>query len=198
MMLKKQTVWLLTMLSLVVVLSVYYITSPDGSKNEAAVTEGKQGVQKEAAGAKENGQTAKEKDKNSSSTETAKDGSTVSTVQDDDLFTSIRMEMEDARNERKEELSSIVASNNATTEEKNNAYDQMKEMSDTANKEALLETLIKSKNYDDALVRIENGKVNITVKAKKQSAQAANDILMLVKNEIDNMDNVAVTFEPAK
>lgn len=35
MMLKKQTVWLLTMLSLVVVLSVYYIMSPQG---ENAVT----------------------------------------------------------------------------------------------------------------------------------------------------------------
>lgn len=194
MMLKKQTVWLLTMLSLVVVLSVYYITSPDGSKNEAAVTEGKQ-VQKDAQN-KESGQAAK-KDKASSS-ETAKDGSTVSTVQDDDLFTSYRMDLEDSRNARKEELNSIVASSSATPEEKNNAYDQMKELSDTANKEALLETLIKSKNYDDALVRIENGKVNITVKAKKQSAQAANDILMLVKNEIDNMDNVAVSFEPAK
>ncbi|MFP3325214.1 SpoIIIAH-like family protein, partial [Planococcus sp. SIMBA_160] len=34
-MLKKQTVWLLTMLSLVVVLSVYYIMSPQG---ENAVT----------------------------------------------------------------------------------------------------------------------------------------------------------------
>ena len=29
MLLKKQTVWLLTMLSLVVVLSVYYLTSPE-------------------------------------------------------------------------------------------------------------------------------------------------------------------------
>ena len=32
MLLKKQTVWLLTMLSLVVVLSVYYITSPEQNR----------------------------------------------------------------------------------------------------------------------------------------------------------------------
>ena len=36
MLLKKQTVWLLTMLSLVVVLSVYYITSPEQKSNELA------------------------------------------------------------------------------------------------------------------------------------------------------------------
>ncbi len=34
-MLKKQTVWLLTMLSLVVVLSVYYIMSPESKKCRA-------------------------------------------------------------------------------------------------------------------------------------------------------------------
>lgn len=34
-MLKKQTVWLLTMLSLVVVLSVYYIMSPQKQKRRA-------------------------------------------------------------------------------------------------------------------------------------------------------------------
>ena len=32
MLLKKQTVWLLTMLSLVVVLSVYYLTSPESTR----------------------------------------------------------------------------------------------------------------------------------------------------------------------
>ena len=36
MLLKKQTVWLLTMLSLVVVLSVYYITSPEQKSNDLA------------------------------------------------------------------------------------------------------------------------------------------------------------------
>jgi len=36
-MLKKQTVWLLTMLSLVVVLSVYYITSPEGGSSPDVV-----------------------------------------------------------------------------------------------------------------------------------------------------------------
>ena len=42
MLLKKQTVWLLTMLSLVVVLSVYYITSPEQQQNELAVVDEKQ------------------------------------------------------------------------------------------------------------------------------------------------------------
>ena len=39
MLLKKQTVWLLTMLSLVVVLSVYYITSPEQQQNVLAAVD---------------------------------------------------------------------------------------------------------------------------------------------------------------
>ncbi len=41
MLLKKQTVWLLTMLSLVVVLSVYYITSPEQQTTNMANVEEK-------------------------------------------------------------------------------------------------------------------------------------------------------------
>ena len=39
MLLKKQTVWLLTMLSLVIVLSVYYITSPTQQATDMAYQE---------------------------------------------------------------------------------------------------------------------------------------------------------------
>lgn len=39
MLLKKQTVWLLTMLSLVVVLSVYYMTTPESPQSNVAVVD---------------------------------------------------------------------------------------------------------------------------------------------------------------
>ena len=41
MLLKKQTVWLLTMLSLIIVLSVYYITAPGGTDDLAYLEAGK-------------------------------------------------------------------------------------------------------------------------------------------------------------
>ena len=43
MLLKKQTVWLLTMLSLVVVLSVYYITSPEQTADGYGGSRGTEG-----------------------------------------------------------------------------------------------------------------------------------------------------------
>ncbi|MGD6815578.1 SpoIIIAH-like family protein [Metabacillus sp. 84] len=198
-MLKKQTVWLLTMLSLVVVLSVYYITSPEGGTNMAGVSpdqkqeEKEQGKETSAQESKEAAQTKEE-----AKSAEGEGGTVVSTVESDELFTSLRMELEDQRSQLKSELEGIVSSKDASAEEKSKAYEQMKELSDTAGKEAILETLIKSEDYDDALVRVEDNQVLITVKAKEHSAANANDIIALVRSEIAGMENVAVSFEPAK
>ncbi|MBS2969588.1 SpoIIIAH-like family protein [Metabacillus sp. KIGAM252] len=200
-MLKKQTVWLLTMLSLVVVLSVYYITSPEGGTGTDMTAANKDQTQEEKAAATKTvskDTKGNEDAKGEAKSASGEDGTVVSTVESDELFTSLRMELEDQRSELKSHLQSVVASKDASAEEKSKAYEQMKELSDTAGKEAILETLIKSEDYDDALVRVEDNQVLITVKAKEHNAADANDIIMLVRSEIAGMENVAVSFEPAK
>jgi stage III sporulation protein AH len=185
MLLKKQTVWLLTMLSLVVVLSVYYITSPEQQgtnmatvKDEAKnVMETKQGDTKVN---KENGE------------------SVISGVASDEVFEALRLELEDNRNEIKEQLNSIIASTDLPAEKRSEAYDQMKQLDELASKESVLETLIKTMGYEDALVRADGEKVRITVKAKDHSPSAANEIIQLVRSEIGTFQNVAVQFQPTK
>ncbi len=64
-MLKKQTVWLLTMLSLVVVLSVYYVTTPDKMNTASPATgekigQEKQGTDKAVTNETPNKETTKE------------------------------------------------------------------------------------------------------------------------------------------
>jgi stage III sporulation protein AH len=46
-------------------------------------------------------------------------------------------------------------------------------------------------------VRAEDDQVRVTIKAKKHSAQSANDVIHMVKNEIPEVDNVTVEFQPA-
>ncbi|PMC39569.1 stage III sporulation protein AH [Bacillus sp. UMB0899] len=227
MMLKKQTVWLLTMLSLVVVLSVYYVTSPEGgtsnvvmtgeeqkaSESDSATTEeGQEQVAKEESTEGESAE-ATEPNETSEKTEDAEagkegevqteeleDGTVISSssVSSDELFTELRMQLDDQRNELKEQLQTIVASNDASATEKSDAYDEMEALNDAARKEMLLETLIKSKGFDDALVRADGNNVKITVKAKEHNASSANQIMTLVRDEMENMDEVIVTFEPAQ
>ncbi|MCY8979088.1 stage III sporulation ratchet engulfment protein SpoIIIAH [Bacillus halotolerans] len=216
-MLKKQTVWLLTMLSLVVVLSVYYIMSPE-SKNAVQMQSEKSPsdsgeVATEKTPAKEdtkekNGTETEKEDgtkgtkDSSSDKETSAEASEKETVvtetADDDLFTTYRLDLEDARSKEREELNAIVSSDDATAKEKSEAYDKMTALSEAEGTEKQLETLIKTQGYEDALVNAEGDKINITVKSDKHSKSKATAIIDLVAKEIKTMKDVAVTFEPSK
>ncbi|WML45250.1 SpoIIIAH-like family protein [Neobacillus sp. PS3-40] len=186
MLLKKQTVWLLTMLSLVVVLSVYYITSPEQKGNDITAV---QQNAKDQLDSKQAQAAKKTVDKS---------GKTIVSQVSDDTFDALRLQLEDQRSQQKEDLQAQVASTDLPADKRSEAYDQMQKLSETAQKEEVLETLIKTLGYEDALVRADAGKVNITVKSKKKhSATAANDIIQLVKKEIDT-NFVAVEFQPSK
>ncbi|ADV93180.1 MULTISPECIES: stage III sporulation ratchet engulfment protein SpoIIIAH [Bacillus] len=218
-MLKKQTVWLLTMLSLVVVLSVYYIMSPE-SKNavemqseKSASDSGEVATEKAPAkqDKKEKSGTETEKGKEDgtkgtkdssadkeTSAEASEKGTVVTETADDDLFTTYRLDLEDARSKEREELNAIVSSDDATAKEKSEAYDKMTALSEVEGTEKQLETLIKTQGYEDALVNAEGDKINITVKSDKHSKSKATAIIDLVAKEIKTMKDVAVTFEPSK
>lgn len=230
-MLKKQTVWLLTMLSLVVVLSVYYVTSPEGGtsnmvmneenqkSNETADKEAQTQTEDEVAleeqateetPAQETTEDTKAEDAKTEEvktedktkaeeskvqTEKLEDGTEISSIESDELFTELRLQVEDQRSEMKEQLQSIVASKDTTTDEKNAAYDEMDALDEAANKEEILETLIKSQGYDDALVRADGTNVKITVKASEHDKSSANKIMALVRDEMENTEDVIVTFK---
>ncbi|MBO8176750.1 SpoIIIAH-like family protein [Aeribacillus pallidus] len=177
MLLKKQTVWLLTMLSLVVVLSVYYITTPNPQSNMTTVSD----------------------DPSSDVTDVSdQDAEVITNAAGDEVFEALRLDLQDKRNELREELTMIVASDDVSAEEKNKAYEQMQQLNEMAQKELILETLIKSMNYEDALVRVEGNKVHITVKAKESSKEAANEILRLVQSELGNLQVASVQFQSAE
>lgn len=192
MLLKKQTVWLLTMLSLVVVLSVYYITSPEQAQDNLTAVEEKQDeqIQKEATedGAAEGAADTEPNDENT----------VISGVASDEKFEALRLQLDDQRNEMKEEYQDMVASTDLPAEQRNDAYEKMKELDDIAQKEGVLETLIKTMGYEDALVRADGEKVRITVKAQEHSRAEANEIIQMVRTELGSLQAVAVTFQPEK
>ncbi|MEN1934704.1 SpoIIIAH-like family protein [Paenibacillus sp. 102] len=217
-MLKKQTVWLLTMLSLVVVLSVYYVTTPD-KMNTVTPTAGekvgqeKQGVEKEVtkettketsnkeATSKEttketSGKETEKKEDNKK--ETGKKEGNITVQSSDENFTALRLKMEDQRSAEKEKLQEVMKSTKSSAEEISKAKDQLNAIDKMATKEGLLETVIKSQgSYKDALVRADGADIKVTVKATKHSQKEANKIIQLVRAEAGSKD-VGVKFDPVK
>ncbi|TCJ85853.1 UNVERIFIED_ORG: stage III sporulation protein AH [Bacillus cereus] len=215
-MLKKQTVWLLTMLSLVVVLSVYYVTTPDKMNTASPATGEKIGQEKQGTDkavtneapketpkkettSKEtsNKETNKEKDKKESANkETSKKDANVTVQSSDENFTALRMQMEDQRSEEKSRLQEVMNSAKSSATEKSKAKDNFDAITTMETKQELLETVIKSQGgYKDALVRADGTDIRVTVKAAKHSQKEANKIIQLVRSEGGSKD-VGVKFDP--
>lgn len=181
MLLKKQTVWLLTMLSLVVVLSVYYITSPEQSgQNLANTTE------------------ETEKSNETAASESADDSAVITNASGDEMFEALRLKLNDERSKMIEELTAKMANTELPAEEISAAKDQIDQLDALAKKEEMLETLIRAMNYEDVLVRADGKNVVVTIKAKELSRTAANDIIREVNNEIGNLQAVTVEFKAPK
>ncbi|MDY0408401.1 SpoIIIAH-like family protein [Virgibacillus soli] len=172
-MLKKQTVWLLTMLSLMVVLSVYYILSP-GNNDLAYIDDGK-----------------KTENKETTVDSAAEEGD--ATVEDispgkDELFTTLRMDLDDDRSRAIARLKEVVAASEVSTEEKNKALDDITEIEQTTTKETTLEkTIIAANEYEDVLVRSNGEKVHVHVKIDKLTNEEVVQIMQMVRDEFGDV-----------
>lgn len=194
MMLKKQTVWLLTMLSLIIVLSVYYMTSPSPSDHMAVPTDQKDHKDKKSD---DNGKTSKAKDQASNA-----QGKKVSTnnIAGQATFAAAELKKQESRDEESKQLTQKIASDTATAQEKAQAQEKLNHLNQLSSKEEMLESLIMAKGYKDALVNVEdNGQVRVYVKADNLSNKQATQILDLVKSHLDNVGlNVAINFKPGE
>ncbi|MCD1161324.1 SpoIIIAH-like family protein [Peribacillus frigoritolerans] len=197
MLLKKQTVWLLTMLSLVVVLSVYYLTAPE--ENAADMTATEQMEQEENKTESKTDNKAETKGENKSEKETSKntEGSSV-TIASGDEFESLRMQIEDERAKLNEELTAKMGNTELSAEERDEAYAKIEQLSETKVKENIIENLIVAMDYNAALVRVDGTDVKVSVKADKQTKTEANNIIRLVRKEVSDAQNVVVDFQPEK
>lgn len=109
------------------------------------------------------------------------------------------MKLQDERSELKEQLNAVVATTDLPADERSEAIDQMQKLNEIAQKEEMLETLIKAMDYEDALVRADGSTVKIIVKSDKESSKSeANAIIQMVKKEIGETNFVAVEFQPTK
>lgn len=171
---KRRTVWLLTLLSLAAVISVYYIVEPNRNLDLATIFTD---------------------DTLEKTTLTGVDSSQKMNTESH-LFEDMRMEIANERSQLKEQLTQKIGSESATAEEKNAAFNQMEELTKQESAEAMLEMLIKSLGYSDALVRVEGDKVAVTVLTDQEiSKKQANEIIYIVKSELENTGNVIVNTQ---
>ncbi len=168
-MINKQNLWFLTLFSLILVLSVYYVTMP----NELLL---KTDLEK-------NGDNKNNEEK-------------VNLEQEEsEILVSLRVDKEEERRLEKTDLQSILTSSTATTEEKNNAYDKLTYLNTVLGEEEKLENKIKSKLNVDSFVEIDNNQVNVIAISKNHDVKLANNIMRTVQEEYKEKVYVTVNFK---
>ncbi|SER80542.1 SpoIIIAH-like family protein [Psychrobacillus sp. OK032] len=171
---KKRSVWFLTLISLAAVVTVFYLSDRPSPFDGIALF----------------------------SNDTLEDVELVETsstneesfAANSNAFEEMRMEVLEKRSQLRETLTTKVGSNDFTAEQKDEAFNQIEELVKIDSTEAMLELIIKSLGYDDALVRIEDNDVLIDVVANEQSTKKASDIIYAVKREWPQAYNVEVKF----
>lgn len=203
MLLKKQTVWLLTMLSLVFVLSVYYFIGNQAENNQLASDPANVPGINEHAGHEEN--TDGDGDDEAAGTDgedaegnTEADGSeVVQYISGDEAFTELRLELEHHRSELKSNLNKQMANTDLPAEVISEAKDELNALSITAEKEAAIENSINArKDVEDAIVRVTGDKINVILKVSgDHSPKMANEIYHIVRGQFSDIRNENIVFD---
>ena len=170
-MINKQNLWFLTLFSLILVLSVYYITMPnDLLIASSSTTEEKSEVKEEKKEEQE-------------------------TVSETDNLTALRVSLDEERDKEKEELKTTMTKEDATTDEKNNAYEQLKYLSVIEGEEEKLEKLIKEKHNLNSFVKVDSNKITVVAGKKKHDVKEANNIMRTIQGEYNTKKTITVKFE---
>lgn len=170
-MLKKQTVWLLTMLSLIVVLSVYALTVPEEPERTSSGS-GEQTEETSADNKKEE----------------------VKTTSVEEKLAEIAVKKEDERSKLDEEYQNVIASEDSSTKEVSEAHSKLEELQTIAGNEMILEDVMREKGYHDAVVKTDGREIQIFVGADKLSDQQANELIQLANKYVGTGRIVSVNY----
>ena len=161
----KQNLWFLTLFSLILVLSIYYITMPNdlllSNKDNEIVTN---------AGVNNN-------------------------VESVSSLVAMRVSLEEERQNEMDVLQEQLTSEAVSGEEKNNAYEKLKYLNELQGKEEKHEKAIKNEYGLNCFVKIDNSNINIVCVTDKHDSTLANIIMRLVQQSYKNKMYITVKFQ---
>ncbi len=163
-MVNKQSLWFLTLFSLILVLSVYYITMPTQLLSPI------------------------EEDKDS-------DVDGVVTIEDSEILDSLRVDADEERLSQMKDLRMILTNVDATIEEKNNAYEQLKLLEVIKGKEEKLESKILENFRLNSFVKIDDNQIKVVISNDTHNVELANKIMRSIQEEFDEKMYISVKFQ---
>lgn len=164
-MINKQNLWFITLFSLILVLSIYYVTMSDDTLATLA----------------------------NNSTNNA-DATSVE-VSKSNVLVALQVEDEESVLAEMEKLQTILLDDAATLEEKNDAYDSLQALNSNKGKEDEIEAKIKETYKLDSFVKIEGDQISVVIASNEHSNEFANKIIRTVQEFFETRMYITVKFQ---
>lgn len=164
-MINKQNLWFLTLFSLILVLSIYYLTMPE-----------------------EVLQTIKTQEAKTKEVETVQ-------VEDSDVLVALRVEADEETLKEMNTLQEVLLNESATVEEKNNAYEDLKNLNQNKGKEETIEKCISDNHKLKSFVKIKQDQIQVVISNKEHDEKLANQIIRTVQSNFDTQMYITVKFQ---
>ncbi|UJW57557.1 SpoIIIAH-like family protein [Bacillus sp. A116_S68] len=197
MILKRQTVWLLTMLSLIIVLSVYYISMDRVQDPQTAVTDIEEATNDESMEEELEFEWVDGDDITFVELDDVEDvlgdAGLSEQMNTDEMFDTIRLQRQDARGRLNEEYTNVIVSAETDPEIQVEALEKIENLQAMSQQEEMVETIIRSKGYEDALVMTEDNQVNIYVKSNELTTEQVTEINQLAYEHL-GIQSIRVGF----
>ena len=171
-MVNKQGLWFLTLTSLALVLSVYYITMP----NELLLT---------------NNSNFASNDKDS----TNEVSNNNVDITESDVITSMRVELEEERQLLQTELQEKLNDKTLSVDEKNKVYEDIQNISKLSTMEETIEKKIKDEFSLNSFVKISDDIVDVVINSKTHDSSLAVNIMKCVGEEFEDKMYISVSFK---
>ena len=170
-MINKKGLWFVTLFSLILVLSIYYITMP----NDLFLTN--------------NNTNTEDVEKSDEKTKVVNKEVVETTA-----IAVLKLELEEERQEEKESYEKILNNNSASTNEKNTAYEKIKDLDVKKGIEENIEAKIKKNLSLTSFVKSNGTEISVVVEKSSHDVSLADEIMRLVQEEFKEKVSVTVKF----
>ena len=140
----------------------------------------------------ENNNQVDESQENANQADTTQETSTQTS--NDDYFTRSKLERETMYSQMLETYTGILENEKISSEQKDIAENEIKNINDTKNAIMVVENLFETKGFENAIVLVNSPSVNVVIKAKELSTEQVAQIQNIVQRELKTeIENIHIT-----
>ena len=196
-MINKKSLWFLTLFSLILVLSVYYITMPSELLMNDKTNISSKDTSKKNSSKNTNKSSSK---KNSSvkakeTVKTTKENKIKTKVKESNTLETMRALEDEKVSKELESLQVVLNDDKSSVDDKNKAYDKMKELNNNKAEESSLEDKIKKEFELDSYVKIEGDKIKVVISSSEHDMTLANKIMRSIQSNYKDNKYITVKFQ---